>query len=81
LQTDNLVVDTEEDTNDYSSLYWDVATDLFKFPAFELLGDDEVQKALPKEGLKDYSEATLKSMADKTESDIVIAMRLRQYYQ
>jgi hypothetical protein len=76
LQTDNLVVDENEDTNDYSSLYWDEATDLFKFPAFELLGDDEVQKALPKEGLKDYSEATLKTMADKTESDIVIAMRL-----
>ncbi len=75
LQQDNLVRD-EEDNRDYSSLYWDVATDLFKFPAFDLLGDDEVAKALPAAGLKDYSEATLKAIADKTESDIVIAMTL-----
>ena len=75
LQQDNLVRD-EEDTRDYSLLYWDVATDLFKFPAFDLLGDDEVQKALPAAGVKDFSEATLKAFADKTEADIVIAMRL-----
>ena len=75
LQQDNLVRD-EEDNKDYSSLYWDVATDLFKFPSFELLGDDEIDKVLPAAGLKDFSEANLKSIADKSESDIVIAMRL-----
>ncbi len=75
LQQDNLVKD-EEDTHDYNTLYWDVATDLYKFPSFDLLGDDEIQKALPAEGLKDFSEATLKTFADKTEADLVVAMRL-----
>jgi hypothetical protein len=75
LQVDNLVKD-EEDTNDYSTYYWDVATDIFKFPAFDLLGDDEVAKILPAAGLKDFSEATLKDIANKAEADVVVAMRL-----
>jgi hypothetical protein len=75
LQQDNLIKD-EEDTHDYSTYYWDEATDIFKFPAFDLMGDDEVAKALPAEGLKDYSETTLKTIADKLEADIVIAMSL-----
>ena len=77
LQQDNLIKD-QEDTHDYSTYYWDEATDIFKFPAFDLMGDDEVAKAIPAAGLKDYSEATLKTIADKLEADIVIAMSLEK---
>ena len=77
LQMDNLKQDSEDmGKHDYNSLYWDEATDLFKFPSFDLMGDDEVQKALPAEGLKDYSQVTLKSLANKLECDIIFAMQL-----
>ena len=77
LQLDNLKQDSEDvGKHDYSSLYWDEATDLFKFPSFDLMGDDEVQKVLPAEGLKDYSQATLKDLANKLECDIVFVMKM-----
>jgi len=78
LVTDTLQLD-EEDRHpkaDYGSFYWKNVADIVKFPAYDLLSDDETNKALPAEGVKTFDEATFRDIAAKTNADVVIGMRL-----
>ena len=47
-----------------------------KYPEYELLDDEKVAAVIPEEGLKSYDQATLKDLCEKTDSEIVVAMRL-----
>lgn len=78
LVTDTMQLD-EEDRHpkaDYGSFYWKNVSDIVKFPAYDLLSDDEVNKALPAEGLKTFDEASFRDIAAKTNADVVIGMRM-----
>lgn len=70
--------ENNSNTSDYSIMYWDLIVEKFKFPAFDLVNDDTVGKALPAGYLQSYDKATLEKIATDTEADIVIAMRLDQ---
>ena len=50
---------------------------LFRYPEFDLLGEDVVLEAIGSEnGLADYSKAALEKVAQATGADIVVAMQL-----
>jgi len=69
-------VDKVERSSDFNSYYWDIMIEKFPYPDYELLDDDKVAAVVPEEGLKSYDQATLQSIADKVDADIVVAMRL-----
>lgn len=49
----------------------------FRYPEFDLLGEDVVLEAIGSEnGLADYSKAALEKVAQATGADIVVAMQL-----
>jgi hypothetical protein len=66
----------DADTPDYGALYWELAAMLYKYPSFDMVGDDDLAKAVPAEGLKNFDRATLEDIANKTGADIVVTMRL-----
>lgn len=68
--------DTMERASDFTSYYWDIMVEKLQYPDYELMDDDKVAAKLPEEGLKSFDKATLMDVADKTDADIVIAMRL-----
>ena len=65
-----------ERAGDFNSYYWDMMIDRFKYPEYELLEEEKVEAAVPEEGLNNYDQATLVKIADQTDADIVVAMRL-----
>ena len=69
-------VDKVERSSDFNSYYWDIMIERFQYPDYELLDDDKVAAVVPEEGLKAYDKATLQSIAEKVDADIVVAMRL-----
>ncbi len=68
--------DTMERSGDFTSYYWDIMVEKFKYPDYELMDDEKVAAKLPEEGLKSFDKATLMDAANKTDADIVIVMRL-----
>lgn len=59
------------------TIYMQEALALFRYPEFDLLGDDVVIAAIGSEnGLSDYSKAALEKVAQATGADIVVAMQL-----
>ena len=65
-----------ERANDFNGYYWDIIIDKFKYPEYELLDDEKVAVAVPEERLKVFNKEALVKILDKTDSDIVVAMRL-----
>lgn len=65
-----------ERSGDFNGYYWDIIIDKFKYPDYELMDDEKVAAAVPEEGLKVYDEATLKDVCEKSDAEIVVAMRL-----
>ena len=65
-----------ERTSDFTSYYWDIMVDKFKYPDYELMDDDKIAAALHDEELKSFDKASLMSVADRTGSEIVVVMRL-----
>ena len=59
------------------TIYMQEALALFRYPEFDLLGEDVVLEAIGSEnGLADYSKAALERVAQATGADIVVAMQL-----
>lgn len=59
------------------TIYMQEALALFRYPEFDLLGEDVVLEAVGSEnGLADYSKAALEKVAQATGADIVVAMQL-----
>lgn len=59
------------------TIYMQEALAVFRYPEFDLLGDDVVIEAIGSEnGLADYSKASLEQVARATGADIVVAMQL-----
>lgn len=58
------------------TIYMQEALALFRYPEFDLLGDDVVIAAVGENGLADYSKASLQKVAQTTGADIVVAMQL-----
>lgn len=58
------------------TIYMQEALALFRYPEFDLLGDDVVIAAVGEKGLTDYSKASFQKVAQATGADIVVAMQL-----
>jgi hypothetical protein len=65
-----------EKASDFTTYYWDVMVEMFKYPEYDLMDDDKVSEVLPEAGLSSFDQATLKDLVKKTDSEIVVAMRL-----
>ena len=73
LQTNDELVERAADFNGY---YWDIIIDKFQYPEYELLDDEKVAAVIPDEGLKNFDQATLKDLCEKTDAEIALAMRV-----
>lgn len=67
---------TTERAADFTSYYWDIMINEFKYPDYELMDDDKVAAVIPEEGLKSFDKATLNKVLTDTDADIVVVMRL-----
>lgn len=65
-----------ERASDFTSYYWDIMVDKFKYPEYELMDDDKIAEALHDEELKSFDKASMMNVADKTNAEIVVVMRL-----
>ena len=61
---------------DFNGYYWDIMVEKFKYPDYELMDDEKVAAVIPDEGLTSFDQATLTSLCDKVDAEIVVAMRL-----
>ena len=73
IQTNDKLVERAADFNGY---YWDIMIDKFKYPDYELMDDEKVAAVVPDEGLTSYDQATLTTICEKVDAEIVVAMRL-----
>ena len=69
-------VDQVERAGDFNGYYWDIMIDKFRYPEYELMDDEKVAAVVPEEGLTSYDQATMKNLCEKTDAEIVVAMRL-----
>lgn len=65
-----------ERAGDFNGYYWDIMIDKFRYPEYELMDDEKVAAVVPEEGLTSYDQATMKNLCEKTDAEIVVAMRL-----
>ena len=65
-----------ERSADFNGYYWDIMIEKFKYPDYELMDDEKVSAVIPDEGLDSYDQATLMSLCEKVDAEIVVAMRL-----
>lgn len=61
---------------DFNGYYWDIMIEKFKYPDYELMDDEKVAAVIPDEGLISFDQATLTTVCDKADAEIVVAMRL-----
>ena len=73
IQTNDKLVERAADFNGY---YWDIMIEKFKYPEYELMDDEKVAAVVPDEGLATFDQATLTSICEKVDAEIVVAMRL-----
>ena len=73
IQVDESQVERAADFNGY---YWDIMIDKFKYPDYELMDDEKVAAVIPDEGLTSFDQATLTTICEKVDAEIVVAMRL-----
>ena len=77
LQTDEKEV---KRSSDFSSYYWDMMVERFKYPDYELMDDEKVADLIPDKGLDSFDEATLKAVLEKADAEIIVAMRIDKVY-
>ena len=65
-----------ERSADFNGYYWDIMIEKFKYPDYELMDHEKVSAVIPDEGLASYDQATLMSLCEKVDAEIVVAMRL-----
>ena len=73
IQTNDKLVERAADFNGY---YWDIMIDKFKYPDYELMDDEKVAAVIPDDGLTSFDQATLTTICEKVDAEIVVAMRL-----
>ena len=59
-----------------SMIYMEEIMDTFKFPEFDMIAEDVVDKAVGSRNISDFSKANLERIARESGADIVIAMSL-----
>lgn len=69
-------VDKVERAGDFNNYYWDIIVEKFQYPDYELIEDEKVLEVLPEGELKSFDQAALAEICDKTDAEIVVAMRL-----
>lgn len=67
-----------ERASDFYSYYWDVMIEKFKYPDYELMDEEDIDKFVPEDGLKNFDQATLTEICEKINAEIVVAMRLEK---
>ena len=67
-----------ERASDFYSYYWDVMIEKFKYPDYELMDEEDIDKFVPEDGLKNFDQATLTDICEKINAEIVVAMRLEK---
>ena len=75
IQIDDQKVERSADFNGY---YWDIMIEKFKYPEYELMDDEKVAAVIPDEGLQSFDQATLAAICEKTDAEIVVAMKLNK---
>ena len=65
-----------ERANDFNGYYWDIMIDRFKYPEYELIDDEKVAAAVPENRQQLFNKEALVKILDKTDAEIVVAMRL-----
>ena len=73
IQVNDKLIERAADFNGY---YWDIMIEKFKYPEYELMDDEKVAAVVPDEGLATFDQATLTSICEKVDAEIVVAMRL-----
>lgn len=73
IQTNDEQVERAADFNGY---YWDIIIEKFPYPEYELMDDEKVAAVIPEEGLASFDKATLMDVCEKSDAEIVVAMRL-----
>ena len=73
--------DSMERASDFTSYYWDIMVEKFKYPDYELMDDDKIAAALHDEELKSFDKASLIKAAEQTNAEIVVVMRLDKLEQ
>ncbi len=61
---------------DFTGYYWDIMIDKFPYPEYELMDDEKVSNMIPEEGLQSFKQPELAAVCEKTDADIVVAMKL-----
>lgn len=62
--------------SDFNNYYWDIMIERLRYPEYDLIEDAKIEATLPYEGLKSFDQKTLADICDKTNAELVIAMRL-----
>lgn len=70
------VNDEIERAADFNGYYWDIMIEKFKYPEYELMDDEKVAAVVPDDGLTSFDQATLTTICEKIDAEIVVAMRL-----
>ena len=65
-----------ENNTTANMIYMDEVMELFKFPDYDMVADDVVEKAVGAAGMVDFSKANLERIAGETGADVVVAMSL-----
>ena len=73
IQVNDKLIERAADFNGY---YWDIMIEKFKYPEYELMDDEKVAAVVPDEGLATFDQATLTSICEKVDAEIVVSMRL-----
>ena len=73
IQINDQLVERSADFNGY---YWDIMIEKFKYPDYELMDDEKVAAVIPDDGLTSFDQATLTTICEKVDAEIVVAMRL-----
>ena len=73
IQINDQLVERSADFNGY---YWDIMIDKFKYPEYELMDDEKVSNVIPEEGLQSFEKSVLAALCEKTDAEIVVAMKL-----
>lgn len=62
--------------SDFNNYYWDIMIDKFRYPEYDLIDETKIEATIPYDGLKSYDQRTLADICNKTDAEIVVAMRL-----
>jgi len=62
--------------SDFNNYYWDIMIDKFRYPEYDLIDESKMETVISDDGLKSFDQKTLADICNKTDAEIVVAMRL-----